>query len=471
MTRITAQAGALTTVLRDLWRQWQERAPLPMHVNSVAIMLSVVAAGAFGQVTWLLAARLSSPHEVGIASAYMSGALLCAQVSLLGLGSAVIALLPRYRRQPVDLLTTLLTTVAVAGLVAGGAYVLIAVTSLRELGAFVSEPGAVVVVLAQAILLPVAVMFDQSAVALRRADGVLIRSVVGGIFRVGLIVTLWLLASPDGLRALSITLAWVGATLLACLLGNRQMRQVLPDFKFRPTVKREFVSMGLAVGLPNHFVSLVMIGPGLIISILVAELLSPTLNAYWYVAWMLAGIVFVVPSSNGLALFAEVSNHPERLRQGISSCVRSSLLFGLPLAIGMAVAADWLLPLLGDGYRAGITPMRLMAAAVLPMTFVETYVATCRALRRLAEPAITCAIAGLATIAAAAGGGLLFGLNGVAVSWLAVQTVVGIWAAWRLRTMLARSTAHSDVLRPAEEGWRGALEAPLTLARDADRRL
>ena len=121
MTSITARAGALTTALRDLWRQWQERAPLPMHVNSVAIMLSVVASGAFGQVTWLLAARLSSPHEVGIASAYMSGALLCAQVSLLGLGSAVIALLPRYRRQPVDLLTTLLTTVAVAGLVAGGA--------------------------------------------------------------------------------------------------------------------------------------------------------------------------------------------------------------------------------------------------------------------------------------------------------------------------------------------------------------
>jgi O-antigen/teichoic acid export membrane protein len=429
--------------LRDLLHLWRSRSPLPMHVNSAAIMLSVVAAGAFGQVTWLLAARLATPHEVGIASAYMSGALLCAQVSLLGLGSAVIVLLPRHREDGTQLLRTLLTSVAVAGLVAGAVYVAVSVTSLHELGSFVSDPRAALVVLVQAAILPTALMFDQSAVALRRADGVLVRSVVSGVVRVGLLVGLWLLVATSSLPALSISLAWLGATFLACVMGNAQLQDILRGFTFRPTLHPEFVRKGLRIGLPNHFVTLAVLGPGLILSIIVTELLSPASNAYWYIAWMLAGIVFVVPSSNGLALFAEITNHPERLRRATLQGIGSSLLFGLPLAACLAVAAAWLLPVLGEGYEAGVTPVRIMVFGVLPLTFVETYVANCRAAHNLREPAITCAIGGLATIVAAAVGGQALGLNGVALAWLGVQVVVGIWAAWRL-TQIAASHSLWD---------------------------
>jgi O-antigen/teichoic acid export membrane protein len=423
--------------LRDLVRQWRSAAALPMHVNSVAIMLSVVAAGAFGQVTWLLAARLSTPHDVGIASAYMSGAVLCAQISMLGLGSAVIVLLPRHRSDGAVLLRTLLTAVAAAGLVAGAVFLLVAVTSLRELGSFVSDPRAALLVMLMAVVLPAALMFDQSAVALRRADGVLVRSVASGFARVVLIVLQWAVASSHALTALSMTLAWFGATLLACAMGNSQMARIVKGFSFRPSLHPEFVRKGLTIGLPNHFVSLAILAPGLVLSILVTELLSPSANAYWYIAWMLAGIVFVVPSSNGLALFAEITNHPERRRQRSLQSIRTSLLFGLPVAVCLGVAANWAMPLLGDGYEAGITPVRVLIAGVVPMTFLETYVANCRALHNLREPGITCAIGGAATIMAAAFGGLTFGLNGVAAAWLAVQCVIGLWAALRLKSMLA----------------------------------
>jgi O-antigen/teichoic acid export membrane protein len=418
---------------RDLWRQWRSGAPLPMHVNSAAIMLSVVAAGAFGQVTWLLAARLSAPREVGIASAYMSGAQLFAQMSLLGLGSAVFVLLPRHREEGATLVRTLLTTVAAGGLLAGLAYVAVALTSLHELGTFVSDPRALVVVLVQATALPTALLFDQSAVALRRADGVFFRSVVSGIVRVGLVVVLWLMAFASSLPALFITFAWVASTVLACAMATAQLKHILPGFTFRPSLHGEFVRKGLRIGLPNHFVSLAMIGPGLILSILVTELLSASSNAYWYIAWMLAGIVFVVPSSNGLALFAEITNHPERTRAASLQSIRSSLLFGLPLAACLGLTAGWGLPFLGEGYVAGVTPVRIMVFGAVPMTFVETYVANCRAVHNLREPALVCFLGGLAMLGASAIGGLTFGLNGVAQAWLAAECLMGVWAAWRLR--------------------------------------
>lgn len=423
-------------LLRDLVGHWRSGAPLPMQVNSVAIMLSVVAAGAFGQVTWLLAARLSTPNEVGIASAYMSGAVLCAQISLLGLGSAVIVLVPRYRDDAALLLRTLLTTVTTVGLLAGIVFVLVSMSTLRELGSYVADPRALVMVLAQAAVLPTALLFDQSAVALRRADGVLVRSIASGIARVALVICLWLFAAASSLPALSINLAWFGSTLLACVMGHGQLRSIVSNFRFRPSLHSDLVRQGLTVGLPNHFVSVAMIGPGLLLSILVTELLSPSINAYWYIAWMLAGIVFVVPSSNGLALFAELTNHPERSRQANMQSIRSSLLFGIAVAACLGLAAGWALPFLGEGYVAGVTPVRIMVLGVIPMTLVETYIANCRAIHNLREPAVTSAIGGAATLAAAAVGGLTLGLNGVALAWLAVECAMGVWAGWRLRGVL-----------------------------------
>ena len=437
--------------VRDLFRQWRSRAPLPMPVNSAAIMLSVVAAGAFGQVTWLLAARLSAPHEVGIASAYMSAAQLCAQLSLLGLGSAVFVLLPRHSEDGAALIRTLLSTVASGGLLAGLVYVAIAVTSLHELGSFVADPHALAVVLVQATVLPAALLLDQSAVALRRADGVLIRSIVSGVTRVCLVIALWLLATTTALPALFITLAWVVSTVLACMMGNSQLNHILRGFTLRPSFHKEFVCKGLRIGLPNHFVSLAMIGPGLILSILVTELLSASSNAYWYIAWMLAGIVFVVPSSNGLALFAEIANHPERTRAASLQSIRSSLLFGLPLAVCLGLAAGWGLPFLGEGYVAGVTPVRIMVFGVLPMTFIETYVANCRAAHNLREPALVCFLSGVVMLGAAAVGGVTFGLNGVALAWLGAECVLGLWAAWRLRLPASlRYEPQVRVLEPSQ---------------------
>jgi O-antigen/teichoic acid export membrane protein len=431
--------------LREARLRYAPGRPLPMHLNSAAITLSVVASAGFGQLTWLLAARVSPPSEVGLASAFMSGALLCGQVALLGFGSAVISLLPRHRDQPSDLLRTLFTTVALAGFVAAGIYFLISSRLLRELGAFVAEPGAGLVVLAQGVLLPVALLIDQTAIALRRADGVLVRSVVGGVLRVGCIAALALVASSGGVSALTIVLAWVAATVVACFLGNAQLRQALPGTAFRPAFHRAMVRKSLAVGLPNHALTIAMFAPGMIISILVAEVLSPAANAYWYVAWMVAGLVAVIPNSNGLALFAEAANHPTRLRAGIGHCVRTSLALGVPLAVVAALTADLLLPLLGESYRAGsATPLRIMLVAILPITFIETYLATCRAVRRLLEPAITCSLAAVLAILGAAVGARLYGLNGVALAWLAVECALGCWAAVRLRWILKSDVALAE---------------------------
>ena len=125
--------------LRGIRHRRTPTGALPMHVNSVALMLTVVVSAALGQASWFVAARLFSPGEVGVASVVITGTLLCGQVALLGFGSAVINLLPEHRRQPTDFLCTMFTTVALAGLVAGGVYLLVVATGLHELRTVVAD--------------------------------------------------------------------------------------------------------------------------------------------------------------------------------------------------------------------------------------------------------------------------------------------------------------------------------------------
>src|SRR5215207_396021 len=61
---------------------------LSMLVNSIALILGKVATMGFGFLSWLLAARLFAPQEVGLASGAVSAMILATQIALLGVSSA-----------------------------------------------------------------------------------------------------------------------------------------------------------------------------------------------------------------------------------------------------------------------------------------------------------------------------------------------------------------------------------------------
>ena len=79
----------LNTVVRSgaavAFEVWQARKgkPLSMHANSATLMVSVGLTAAFGQLSWLVAARVSTPQDVGRASEMIAAMALCAQIALL----------------------------------------------------------------------------------------------------------------------------------------------------------------------------------------------------------------------------------------------------------------------------------------------------------------------------------------------------------------------------------------------------
>jgi O-antigen/teichoic acid export membrane protein len=406
---------------------------LSMGWNSFSIMANVGITSILGYVFWLVAARLMPAGVVGLASSVISAAMLCGQFSLLGAGSAVVALLPAWKDREVRFLSSTMSITALAGLAAG--LVLLAVIRVlpHSLGRLAMQPSYALTVLAMVVAWALTQLLYQTFIALRRSDKIVLRNGVVGLLRIGGIFLLLPLALRSSVIAL--LLVWLIATIAGVIVAIPQLRGTYGDFHYWWGIDWGAARSVLRVGLPNHVLTLGQLAPGLLLPILVTELLSAELNAYWYVAWMMGTAVLVTAASAGAALFAELADRPEFLRRGIHQAIRLSLILGIPAAAIMILAGGLVLSILGHRYAAeGLAPVRLVALAVLPDTFIEVYVGVCRATNRLREAIATVTLSAAMALAACTVAALAFGsLSAVAGAWLALQILTGIWSMIRLK--------------------------------------
>jgi Na+-driven multidrug efflux pump len=175
-----------------------------------------------------------------------------------------------------------------------------------------------------------------------------------------------------------------------------------------------------------------------VLPVAVAELISAEANASWYAAWMMAWVVYIVPIQVGMTVFAEVAGEPSRLRRATRQGVRTSLVVGGLGALVAVAAAPVALRLLGEAYAAdGVEPLRILVVAVVPLTFVHVYFATCRATGRLTEATVVGWALAIASVTAGAVAATAGDLAAIAVTWVLVQSAGGAWAAGGLLRLRA----------------------------------
>jgi O-antigen/teichoic acid export membrane protein len=282
------------------------------------------------------------------------------------------------------------------------------------------------------------ILLDQVSTALRRGDRALARALLFAPVTITLLAALG--AVGDAAGAVTIFSPWVVGALAACVLGSVQIHRSLSRYRYRLRIHRQLARRLLVVGLPNHALTLTERGPGLILPIVVTELISPAANAAWYAAWMMSWVVYIVPIQIGLTTFAEAAHSPAALPRLIRHAIRSSLVISCGAAAVLALIAPYALSILGPEYASeGTTPLRILVLAVIPLSFVQAYFTRCRSTGRLAEATFVGTASGVVSVGGAALAALAYGLEGMAVVWLATQLATAGWAVWRLR----RAEAHA----------------------------
>jgi O-antigen/teichoic acid export membrane protein len=418
--------GGLTGLINGFTAE--ELAPL---ISSFGLIAGRMASMGLGFLAWLVAARLFSAAEVGLASGVVAAMMLCVQLAMVGVGSAVIALLPGYRDHPGRLLNPAFTSVSLAAVVAALLFLVVARAIFHELDVVVTIPVLALAFVAMTLFGAVNVLYDNASVAMRRGDQVLTRNIAFGLVTIAVPVALVGLVPGHG--SWLILAAWTLAGVVACVLGFIQTARMWRGYRLRLQLDAPLVGRLVRVGLPNWALTMTERGPALLMPILVTEFISPTVNAYWYAAWMMAWVVMIIPISAGQTLFAEAARSPDRVADVTRHGLLTSLGLGVPAAIAMAVLAQLALSLLGAQYAdAGEAALRILVITVIPFSLLQAYFAICRARLQLGEAIAVGTISGTVAVIAAIAAGQAGGLTAMAAAWLVVQLIAGAWAGVRI---------------------------------------
>jgi len=291
--------------------------------NALSVMAGKTATMGFGFLFWVVAAREFPRGQVGLAAGVVAAMMLCTQFAIGGVGSALITCYPQYRRRPSRLLDTSVTVVVLTALAAAGVFLIAASFGLRHLGVVAANPVYAIAFTLMTVFGTVAILLDQLSIALGRGDQVLVRGVAFGAVTVVGIALVPLVAHGPGSLAIFAPWAFAGAVNVA--IGLVQLRRMLPEYRYRARVERATAKDLMRHGLPNYALTLAERAPGLLLPIVVIEVLTPADNATWYAVWMMAWVVYTIPISAGLSLFAEGSNRPEGLRKATGEAIRIAL--------------------------------------------------------------------------------------------------------------------------------------------------
>jgi len=403
-------------------------------------MVGKAASLATGFLFWFLAAHVSDAHNVGVAAGAVAAMMLTTQLAVVGAGPAFILNHAQLGGGVGRLLNTVVTLVSASSLILGAAFLALTATVFEQFQDVVRDPLFAGAFLGMSVLGSLGIVLDHASVALGRGAEVVTRNVLTGLLTLGPLVAVSALGGR--LDARSLFLFWPAGAAVGAALGWRQLTRRLGGLRYRPLLPRDLTLLMLRSGLPNHALTLVERVPNLVLPVIVTETLSPALNAYWYVAWMMAWGVLVIPVQVGLSLLAHVSassaGHANgRPAEGFTRAVQAALSLGVPGAVVVAGLAGPVLSAIGPDYaRFGTTPLRVLLLGLVPALVIQLYFAACRARGRIREAVCAGAATGLLLLAATPLVALTFGLVGLAALWVAAQTAGSCWAGWRLRALI-----------------------------------
>ncbi len=415
-------------------------------LNSSSLVGATLITSGLGFVYWWLAARWFPPEAIGIASAAVSAVMLLGNGSALGFGTLLITELPRQPEKSGALMNTALLVVGIVGSIVGSIFAVITshtTPGFRPLGASLID----IMTFSSGVgLSAMTLVLDQALIGLLRGGLQFWRNAFFAFLKLAalLVVSFW----PSNQEGMKIYATWMlssgislGLVALSILLKkNGKRKSYWPQWRL---LRR----LGLAA-VQHHMLNLTLQAPTQLLPVIVTVLLSARINAWFYVAWMIASFIFIVPGALTTVL------HATNAAQQTTLARKARLTIGVSLAIAIAanfilqIGATQVLALFGGTYASQASwCLRILLLAAFPLTIKNHYISLCRIQDRIMKAMIAMLPGGLVELGAAVVGARLAGLPGLSLGWV---SAIFLEAAFMLPTVYKIISAVEITAIPAQ---------------------
>ncbi len=321
--------------------------------NSLFIVLTHISSAGFGFIFWMLAAKLYLKEDFGIAAALISLMALLVSLSRLGLDFSVIRFFPTNDKSRTFSTSALVTTFFAVLL--GTIFIAGVDTVSPELDLLKSPQNASLFLIFLAAS-SVTALTGISFVAIRKAEFQFFQSIVVGS-RVIFLIPLTTLGAIGIFSAVGISFLFALSIAVVFLisLGIRPML----------VVDRGFLNDAFHFSAGNYLVGIFMAAPNMIIPIMVLNMLGAEQAAYYYIAFAVVSLLFMIPNAISISLFVEGSHGAALKRTVVKSLI---VIFSLlvPAAAVLYVCGGVALGVIGEDYAGGgLGVLRVMVVASL----------------------------------------------------------------------------------------------------------
>ena len=401
-------------------------------------MLNTGATGLLGVIYWLLAARYYPAVDVGRASAAYSAMNLVSGFTAAGILGAVTRFIPEAGRHTSALVLRAYIFSSAASVVVAALFL----ANVSHWGASYAELRGLIPSLcfiACVIAWGIFTLQDGVMTGLRSAIWV---PVENGTF--GIVKIILLLALAASMPAFGIDISWMLPVIASLPLVNLLIFGKLIPGHVRLTGDRRPPTMrqvGRFLG-GDYTGALCVLAVSNLVPIVVAIRVGPNMNAYFYMAWTIGGVLFMVAINMATSLTVEGAFDRDTLLANCLAALRRTIRLLAPLTIATALLAPVALGLFGRQYaRYGTPILELLALATLPKMMTELYLGALRAQSRTKQVAVIqiarCVL--MLALALALTGTLGMAGAGVAVLVSELAMVIVIFVVPELRRAIFRS--------------------------------
>ena len=399
----------------------------PLYSNAFYLMLNTGVLALLGFFFWMIVARFYTEAEVGLSSAIISAINLVAIISVVGLNISLIRFLP-HADKPQDLINSCYTlsgliSLAVAGIfLAGLGFWSPALAFVNQHAVFASA------FIVFTILWTLSGMVDFTFVARRRADFVLSKNTIFSVLKLPLPILFVLFFHTFGIVA-----SWgIAAAVAVAVSIFLFLRRVQDSYKPVPTLKLSLLKDMWRYSGGNYLASLFAGCPAFILPLMVVNILGAEQNAYFYIGWMMAGLLFAIPRAVSQSLFAEGSHFEDKLRENVTRSVKLTYLLLVPAVIVLILAGKWVLLVFGQSYSLnGLHLLWVLSLSSLPLAINSIYFTILRVTGRIKELVAIWGFIALSVLLASYLIMPVTGIIGIGYAWLGAQAVVAIYVLAR----------------------------------------
>ena len=398
-----------------------------LYRNSIYLMISSGVMAVFGFFFWLICARLFPAEQIGLATTIISLMGLVASFSVLGLGTGLIRYLPNSKDKN-KMINTSFTVVALTAIIIS-CIILIGIEKFSPRLIFIKEN----IIFSFAfiffmILQSLNSMIESVFIAFRKAKFVLVKNTVFSVLKLGM-PFIFIAFGAFGIFSSYMSASLIGFGVVFLILIFKFHYN--PKFVFYDSV---ILKMG-KYSFGNYVAGFIGGLPLMLLPLIITNILHPETTAYYYMAMMIATLLFVIPGATNNSLFAEGSHDERGLKKNVIKSIWIITILLIPAILITILFGGHILLAFGKEYSAqGFNFLKLMALSGILVSINSIFGSVFRIRKKILGILVASIISAITIL----GLSYLFihqgrGLIGIAYAYIIGQAVVALfyWISYK----------------------------------------